>query len=38
MYLVRWAGYGPADDQWMSEYDLRNAPEVKRDYLRSISK
>lgn len=33
-FLVRWAGYGPADDSWISEYDLRNAPEVKREYLR----
>ncbi|KJA13757.1 hypothetical protein HYPSUDRAFT_107685, partial [Hypholoma sublateritium FD-334 SS-4] len=32
-FLVRWAGYGPADDSWISEYDLRNAPEVKREYL-----
>lgn len=33
MYLVRWAGYGPTDDSWISEYDLRNAPEIKREYL-----
>jgi hypothetical protein len=33
MYLVRWAGYGPADDSWISEYDLRNAPELRRKYL-----
>lgn len=33
MYLVRWAGYGPTDDSWISEYDLRNAPELKREYL-----
>lgn len=34
MYLVRWAGYGPQDDSWLSEYDLRNAPELKREYLK----
>jgi len=34
MFLVRWAGYGPADDTWVSEYDLRNAPALKREYLR----
>lgn len=33
-FLVRWAGYGPEDYSWISEYDLRNAPEVKREYLR----
>lgn len=37
MYLVRWVGYGPAEDSWISEYDLRNAPELKREYLASIS-
>lgn len=37
MYLVRWAGYGPLDDSWVSEYDLRNAPELKREYLNMIA-
>lgn len=37
MYLVRWVGYGPSEDSWISEYDLRNAPELKREYLASIS-
>lgn len=37
MYLVRWAGYGPEDDSWVSEYDLRNAPELKREYLNMIA-
>ncbi|KJA21723.1 hypothetical protein HYPSUDRAFT_121280, partial [Hypholoma sublateritium FD-334 SS-4] len=32
-YRVRWVGYGPAEDSWISEYDLRNAPELKREYL-----
>lgn len=34
MYLVRWEGYGPEDDTWVSEYDLRNAPELRREYHR----
>ncbi len=33
MYLVRWAGYDPADGSWISVYDLRNAHELKREYL-----
>jgi hypothetical protein len=33
-FRIRWAGYGPADDSWVSEYDLRNAPELKREYLK----
>ncbi|KAF4619214.1 hypothetical protein D9613_005608 [Agrocybe pediades] len=33
MYRVRWTGYGPTDDSWISEYDLRNAPTLKREYL-----
>jgi hypothetical protein len=34
LFLVRWEGYSPADDSWVSEYDLRNAPVLKREYLR----
>jgi signal peptidase I len=33
MFWVRWEGYGPADDTWVSERDLRNAPALKREYL-----
>jgi len=33
MFRVRWAGYGPEADPWVSEGDLRNSPELKRDYL-----
>ena len=32
MFRVRWAGYGPESDSWLSEADLRNSPELKRDY------
>jgi hypothetical protein len=32
-YLVRWKGYNPSEDTWVSEWDLRNAPKVKREYL-----
>jgi hypothetical protein len=32
-YLVCWKGYDPSEDTWVSEWDLRNAPEVKRQYL-----
>ena len=35
MFLVRWKDYGPADDSWVSEYDLRNSSQLKRDYLKS---
>ncbi|EDR06477.1 uncharacterized protein LACBIDRAFT_300200 [Laccaria bicolor S238N-H82] len=35
MFLVRWKGYGPADDSWVSEYDLRNSAQLKRSYLDS---
>jgi hypothetical protein len=33
MYLVRWKGDDPTDDTWISEYDLRNTPELKQEYL-----
>ena len=29
MYLIRWKGYGPADDSWVSEYDLRNSARIR---------
>ncbi|RDB16327.1 hypothetical protein Hypma_003010 [Hypsizygus marmoreus] len=34
MYLVQWKDYDPTDDSWVSEYDLQNAPALKREYLR----
>jgi hypothetical protein len=34
MFRVRWEGYGPTDDTWVSERDLCNAPALKQDYLR----
>jgi hypothetical protein len=34
MFRVRWEGYGPTDDTWVSELDLRNAPALKRQYMR----
>jgi hypothetical protein len=33
MFRVRWEGYGPADDTWVSERDLRNVPALKQEYL-----
>jgi hypothetical protein len=33
MYLIRWRGYDPSEDSWVSEFELRNAPELKREYL-----
>ncbi|KII83434.1 hypothetical protein PLICRDRAFT_68825, partial [Plicaturopsis crispa FD-325 SS-3] len=32
LYLARWKGYGPEDDTWISEADLRNAPTLLRSY------
>lgn len=32
-YLVHWKGYDPSEDSWVSEWELRNAPELKREYL-----
>jgi hypothetical protein len=32
-YLVRWKGYDPSEDTWVSEWDLRNTPKLKREYL-----
>lgn len=33
-FLVRWKGYNPHHDSWVTERDLRNAPEVLRRYRR----
>jgi hypothetical protein len=33
MYLIRWKGFDPSEDSWVSEFELRNAPELKREYL-----
>ncbi|KDQ27174.1 hypothetical protein PLEOSDRAFT_1017076, partial [Pleurotus ostreatus PC15] len=33
LYLVRWKGLDATEDSWLSEYELRNAPELKREYL-----
>jgi hypothetical protein len=32
-YLVRWKGYEPSEDSWITELALRNAPKLKREYL-----
>lgn len=34
MFLVRWRRFDPSEDSWVSEYDLRNVPELRREYLR----
>ncbi len=31
-YLVRWKGLDAEEDLWLNEADLRNAPELKREY------
>lgn len=33
-FLVRWRGYGPKDDTWQTEADLRNAHIILRDFKR----
>ena len=41
LYLVRYEGYGPEDDLWLSEADLEDAPEVLaqwRDFLARIKR
>jgi hypothetical protein len=38
MYLVRWRGFEPSEDSWVSDYSLRNAPEIRREYLRNLKK
>ncbi|KIY60704.1 hypothetical protein CYLTODRAFT_322267, partial [Cylindrobasidium torrendii FP15055 ss-10] len=32
-YLVRWKGFDATADDYVSEAQLRNAPELKREYL-----
>jgi hypothetical protein len=31
-YLVRWTGYAPAHDQWVTEADLEHAGELLPEY------
>ena len=31
-YLVRWSGYGPQFDEWLTARDLRNASDILREY------
>ena len=31
-FLVRWTGYGPQFDEWLTARDLRNASDILRDY------
>jgi len=35
MYKIRYSGYGPEHDQWVSTSWLRNAPEILRDWIKS---
>ncbi|THH15297.1 hypothetical protein EW146_g5162 [Bondarzewia mesenterica] len=32
LYLIRWLGYGPGDDQWLTEEELRDAKEVLHEW------
>jgi hypothetical protein len=36
-YLVRWKGYGPADDTWEPEDNVVNAPEKVQEYLQNAA-
>jgi hypothetical protein len=38
MWLVRWKGYGPQFDTWQTHKDLRNAPEMLKEYAKSKEK
>jgi hypothetical protein len=31
-YLVRFRGYGPEDDLWLPQRNLKNAPDILKDY------
>lgn len=31
-YLVRWRGYGPADDQWIQKSELKHAMDLVREF------
>lgn len=33
-YLVQWKGYDASENSWVSHQDLKNAPDVLRDFLR----
>ncbi len=33
-YLIRWKGYGPKFDSWASNMDLKNAPDIVKEYRR----
>jgi hypothetical protein len=35
LWLVRWKNYGPQFDSWQTTRDLRNAPEMMREYSKS---
>ncbi|KAB5587674.1 Retrovirus-related Pol polyprotein [Ceratobasidium theobromae] len=31
-YKIRWLGYGPQEDEWKTEKELRNAPDILRNW------
>ena len=35
---MRWKGFGPTEDSWASEFDLRNAQEILRAFLHANPK
>lgn len=37
-YQVRWKGYDANEDKWVSEHQLRNAPVLRREYLKQFAK
>jgi hypothetical protein len=36
VFLIRWKGYRPEDDSWIPEANIRNAPQLKKEFLAKL--